>query len=101
MNTKEKFIAASALLPFSVLSGGIVLLKSYQWLVMPTLNTQPLTFIQCVALGMFIRLLTIKTENEEKENEKTISEYLSEQISLMIAKPIVFLGVAYIVHLFL
>lgn len=101
MNTKEKLIAASALLPFSVLSGGVLLLKSYQWLVMPTLNTQPLTFIQCVALGMFIRLLTIQTKNEEKESEQTVSDYLVEQISLMLAKPIVFLGVAYIIHLFL
>jgi len=101
MNTKEKFIAASALLPFSILSGGIVLLKSYQWLVIPTLNTQPLTFIQCVALGMFIRLLTIQTKDEQKENEQTTSDYLAKQISLLIAKPIVFLGVAYAIHLFL
>lgn len=91
-----------ALLAFitSVIIGGYVFMVLWSWFISPTFHVQNLTVAQ--ALGVSLVYDYIKTVKETKVNEdESVTEKFAKMLGIELIKGALFLGIGWIITLFL
>lgn len=78
---------------------GWVLTYLWQWFVMPVFDIRSILIVEAIGISMIATFLA-RHASRQKEN-RTIEEQKIEAIQYGILHPLIVLGVAYIVHLFL
>ena len=86
MEELQKFLTAVLLLIITVIIKGFVFMKLWCWLLIPSLNFQPVTFIQAVSISFFIGTVTNKF--------KVRSEYLITDLINDFVAWLVYMGLA-------
>lgn len=97
MEAFGKFITGLILTIFLTIVGGFVLVKFWDWFIIPIFQFKSLTLIQAIGLSYFISY--IKTTFKRNEDEFDFVKMISQMIFSLIMFVLLF-GIGYIIHLF-
>lgn len=86
MEELQKLLTAVVLLFFTIIINGFVFMKLWCWLLIPSLNFQPVTFVQAVAISFFIRTVTNRFRNGGLETiEDMINDFITWLVYIALA----------------
>lgn len=80
-----------------VLLNGFVFQTLWAWFIVPTFGLAALTVLQAVGVGLVVSFLTHQSDVQYKDLE----EDSTKRLVLLVLRPLMILGVAWIVQLFM
>lgn len=96
MKNFGKFCFAIILSVLSVLLGGFVFLKLYEWFIVTAFHTPKICIIQAIGLRIIIAYLKPQTAKDE---EKATMQKFKKEILLEVLKSIMVLVIGYLIFL--
>ena len=68
MKTFGKFVAAIVMMIIGIIVGGLVLMMTWRWFIIPVFPSLPvLTLAQAIGINIFIAVLTAKWDDKDRE----------------------------------
>jgi hypothetical protein len=83
---------------FSTVFDGMVLVKMWEWFIVPTFNAPMLSLPVAIGVGLIVAFLTV---HSMQETEKDFVERALSTLMWVVAKPLIYLFIGWIVTLFM
>lgn len=95
MSTGEALFTLFIVVPLSMIFSGFAISMLWDWFIVATFGLKALTIAQAIGLGLVVAYMAVPMRKGDD------SWTLGEKIAIAIFKPLIFLGLGWVVHLFM
>lgn len=95
MSLGEALFTLFIIVPLSMIFSGFAISMLWDWFIVATFGLKALTIAQAIGMGLLVTYLTVTIRKGDG------SWTLGEKIAISIFKPLIFLGLGWVVHLFM
>ncbi len=100
MSKIEKFTAWTTLTVLSAVVNGFVILKAFEWIIVPTFDVPKVNIIQTIGIMVLVRFLT-NPDVSDKTSQKSVVDNIGENTVALVLKSAFLLFILFILKQFI